>query len=178
MSNETTIPGIAKDVALGAGLSKATSAGLEGLGKVGKQAVNLASKIDDPFSRAASIAEPVLKDHLSTTAGAALGGMVGGGMVGSMAGMAAGGTVKEQVGKAVGSAFTKATPAIMKADDVFNKTIGITADKVQNMSPKYRQLLSNAAAAGGRSLAITHFILGQSDPGYQSEVQKFNTPDQ
>lgn len=76
------------------------------------------------------------------------------------------------VGGIVGGALSRGQnqrALITKAGDIY-KSIGLSTEKIGTMAPKFQGLLKQAAERGGRSLAITHFLLNQSDPEYQQEV--------
>lgn len=101
----------------------------------------------------------LLGDKVGTAVGGAVGFMTGGHSLGSTL---IGAPVGAMVGKAAGKLMdTYGAPAVKVALDA-----GLVLDKIAETP--YIGPLMKAAAEGPKSLAITHYMLNQSDPKYQA----------
>lgn len=109
-----------------------------------------------------------------TIAGASLGAMVGGpalAPVGAAAGWLAGAARDRYGRKAATEGLKKIAPVASGIDDAIQKATGFTAEKWNQIPTKYRTILEKASQQGGRSLAITHFLLSNEDEEYQKATK-------
>lgn len=59
---------------------------------------------------------------------------------------------------------------VKKAIEVAPKIVDMTSKIIESAPPQYKAALSNAAQQGGRSFAITHFLLSGQDPAYREST--------
>lgn len=122
--------------------------------------------------------QDITRGSKSTTggaiAGASLGAAVGGpalAPVGAAAGWLTGAARDRYGRKAATEGLRKVAPVTSGIDDAIQKATGFTADKWNKIPDKYRALLQKASQQGGRSLAITHFLLSNEDEEYQKATK-------
>lgn len=63
-------------------------------------------------------------------------------------------------------------PTLKSADKTIQTGADFLSKGFQKLQPQYQTLLKQASDKGGRSLAITHFLLGQNDPNYQEAFKE------
>ncbi len=61
-----------------------------------------------------------------------------------------------------------AAPALKAVDKGIQSGADLILKQLNNLPPKYQGVIQKAAAQGSRQLAITHFLLSNQDPEYQS----------
>ncbi len=166
-SESEDVTGVAKDALLGGG------AGIGGaaLGKVTSKVGNAILNASTPAATTLEVGRKVgdtISKRMGAASGATMGGAVGG-IPGAIAGGVAGEGIERYGGRVVNAVADKLTPAANMADQAFQKVTGVARER---LSPKYQKILQDAQARGGRSLAITHFLLSNEDPDYQAQTSQ------
>lgn len=128
---------------------------------------SLSSDIDNTLAKEAfskADTQGSRKTMLGTVAGGAAGTIFGGGPIGSVVGGMVGAGVGQYADRYAGDIVKKLLDGKIAKDQAF-QLIG-------NKLGKYGPVLKQAAARGNNSLAATHFLLSQTDPGYRKALSK------
>ena len=108
---------------------------------------------------------------MGSVAGYAIGGPVGG-AIGGVTGFVTGSAIDKFGRAGFTDAVRSAAGGIKKGDEVINSSVSFADDLINKVPLKYREAIRAASQKGGKTLAVTHFLLSQQDPEYQQSVVK------